>query len=87
MKKDRILRTYERTAYKEHSCDYCSERIMPGDRYSRDIMLAKGKFKVYKMHIFPECPPIKRHIEEMGREIERDRERELRESALVEKAA
>ena len=75
----RLLRSYERTAQKEHDCDRCQSVILPGDIYTGEIYVSEkmsvrkeDRITVYKTHInpsrdFPELPEEESVLEDLVR--------------------
>lgn len=59
MAHERLLRSYEAVAQKDHTCDFCNQIISPGDKYKADVIVyprRNYRIIVWKKHDFPGCP-------------------------------
>jgi hypothetical protein len=46
-----ILSQETRKARKEHVCNYCCEKILPGELYESSAIINEGEFYIWKNHI------------------------------------
>jgi|GEM_PF-1766950 len=55
---DRLLRTYQHVAQKDHWCDNCCSHIQPGEMYEGSVHASKAfGLYVFKVHVYPSCDP------------------------------
>jgi len=53
---DRLLRTYEHVAQKDHWCDRCCTYILPGEMYEGMVYTSKKRGIItLKSHKYPAC--------------------------------
>ena len=45
-----IATTLHKAMRRTHRCEWCSEEILLGERYVKDVSTFEGQFQVVKMH-------------------------------------